>query len=187
MRSDRIIARNRTNARKSTGPKTAEGRAAVAGNARRHGATARPDQESVATWLAIILDRPEITPDDLLPGDEIGYRALALAEAEVRVVATEMALREFEVGREEPSESLKDLGWCREMIVDELILDGGSEKEIKSAFSLLRRIARVEERDTLPGGKRNRLLQRYVREARAQRRRAFAAWVLAREEASVSA
>lgn len=162
-------------------------KAVVAGNARRHGATARPDPTSVAAWLAIILDRPEITPGDLLPGDEIGYRALALAEAEARVVATETALRDFEAGREEPSKGLKDLRWCREMIVDELILDGGTMKEIKSAFSLLRRIMKLEDRDTLPGGRRHRLLQRYAREARSERRKAFAAWALAREGALAAA
>ena len=69
MSSDPITARNRANAQKSTGPKTAEGKAIVAGNARQHGATARPDPGSVAAWLAIILDRPEITPGDLLPGE----------------------------------------------------------------------------------------------------------------------
>ena len=43
MTREDIAARNRANAQTSTGPKTARGKAAVAGNARRHGATARPD------------------------------------------------------------------------------------------------------------------------------------------------
>lgn len=176
MTPDRITARNRANARKSTGPRTQEGKAIVAGNARQHGATARPDPEDIAAWLAIILDRPEITPADLLPSEEAGYRALALAEAEVRCVAAERALRDFEAGQEEPDETVKDLRGMGQMILDELLENGGTKKEIRSGVSLLKRIAMVDFRETRPGGKRHRLLRRYLGEARAQRRKAFEAW-----------
>lgn len=186
MTSDRITERNRANAQKSTGPRSARGKAVVAGNARRHGATARLDPGSVATWLAIILDRPEITPDNLLPGEEEGYRALALAEAELRVVATETALWEFEAGLAEPDDVVEDLRDMGQLMMEDLIQYGGKMREIRSSLSLLKRIARVEAEETLPGGKRHRLLQRYVREARARRKKAFAAWVAAREEAHVA-
>ena len=76
MTDDRITARNRANAQKSTGPKTPLGKATVAGNALRHGATARPDPKSVAAWLEIILDRPTL--------GLLGSTALALREAGVR-------------------------------------------------------------------------------------------------------
>ena len=88
MSSDAIRARNQANARRSTGPKTARGKAAVAGNARKHGATRPPDPESVVTWLAIIRDDPEITTQDLVPQDDLGFRELALARAEARLVQT---------------------------------------------------------------------------------------------------
>ncbi len=96
MTREEIAARNRVNAQKSTGPKTASGKAVVAGNARRHGATARPDPDTVATWIRIILDDPEITAEALLPINERGARALLLAQAEVQLVTAKRALRDFE-------------------------------------------------------------------------------------------
>ncbi|QIQ87525.1 hypothetical protein [Erythrobacter sp.] len=96
MSADHLTRRNRANAKKSTGPRTARGKARVAGNARKHGATAQPDPQRVASWLAIILDRPEISGQDFTPADDRGYRALALAQAEARLNAAEQALRDLE-------------------------------------------------------------------------------------------
>ena len=87
MTREEIAARNRANAQKSTGPKTSAGKAAVAQNARRHGATAKPDPASVAAWLRVILDDPDLTPAAFLAEDDRLQRALALAEAEARVAA----------------------------------------------------------------------------------------------------
>ena len=98
MTREEIAARNCVNAQKSTGPKTAHGKAVVAGNARRHGATAQPDPELVATWLGIILDDPDITPKALMPTDERGFRALMLAQAEVQLITAKNAHRDFEAG-----------------------------------------------------------------------------------------
>ena len=180
MSADEIAARNRANAKKSTGPTTSEGKAIVAGNARRHGATGRPDPGNVAAWLSVILDRPEITPADLTPGDEAGYRALALAEAEARLVAADAALRAFEAGDADPDETTQDLREMAGLIMEELAETGGTKKEVRSGLSLLRRLVRLEAEDTAPGGKRHRLLRRYLREARAGRRHAFEAWAAVR-------
>ncbi len=99
MTREEIAARNRLNAQKSTGPKTASGKAVVAGNARRHGVTARPDPDTIATWVRIILDDPDITAEALLPTNERGVRALLLAQAEVQLVTAHRALLDFEGGR----------------------------------------------------------------------------------------
>lgn len=96
MTSSLITARNKANAKKSTGPKTAAGKARVSGNAWRHGATARTDLGSVATWARIILDRPELTLADLLKDSVRMAAALALAEAEVQLVSAQATLDEFE-------------------------------------------------------------------------------------------
>lgn len=174
MTSDAIRARNRANAQKSTGPRTAAGKAVVAGNARTHGATSRPDPEAVDTWLAIILDRPDIMPDDLVPGDEQGFRALALAEAEARLVGCEQALIDFEAGRPEIGADAQKIIDAGKKIRDEIEHHGATPKELRSAIALLRRIDRMTADDLLPGGRQHRLLIRYLREARARRRRAFA-------------
>jgi hypothetical protein len=179
-RSD-ITARNRANARKSTGPRTARGKAAVADNARRHGATARPDPARVRAWLAIILDRPEITADDLLPEGEAGFRALALAEAEARLVSTQEALDRLEAGKPEPSDPARDYAEVLDMLKRDVV-EGGSAGDINTGLSLLRQISGAVENPDASGGHRHVLLQRYLREARTGRRRAFEAWAASRPD-----
>lgn len=183
MTHDAITARNRANAQRSTGPKTSRGKATSTKNALSHGATARPDPKCVLGWLAVILDQPGIGPTDLIPTDERGRRALALAEAEARKCAAEGALLDFEGGRAKPAEAITDLRDIAEEISEELAAFGGTKREVQSGISLIRRIRRTTAQETLPGGKRHRLLKRYLREARAQQRRAFAAWVESRASA----
>lgn len=177
MTTDRIAGRNRANARYPSGSGTARGRTRSAGNARRHGATARADPEQAAIWLSIILDRPGITLQDALPSDARGACALALAEAEVRLLAAQRALRRFEAGREGADDVLHTLRTLREDILEALIERGGTRTEITIAVSLLTRILRLEDRSARTGDRRQRLLRRYLREARARRQRAFSAWI----------
>ena len=174
MTRENIAIRNHQNARKNTGPKSAEGKATVARNALRHGATARPDKESVATWLSIILDKPLLTVEDLQPHDDLGFLALALAEAEVRLVAADCALREFERGCAEPNDKS---GGILDLFVDDLAQSASSEKELRSVLSLLKPVFRFAAEETRPNGRRHRLLKRYLREARGTRRRALGAFL----------
>jgi hypothetical protein len=173
MTRNRITARNRANARKSTGPKTSHGKAIVAGNARRHGATAQPPPESIAVWLAIILDRPGLTPDDVMLGDETGYRALMLAQAEVRLVATEQALLEFEAGQVQPTDANGDPLKIVSRLWDEEHRNGAPKLSMPSLRNFYKKFVLAQNGDD---AKRHRLLKRYVREASAQRRKALAAW-----------
>lgn len=188
MTSDAIAARNRANASKSTGPKTSEGKAVVAGNARRHGATGRPNPESVAAWLSIILDNPDVTIADLMPQDDASYRALVLAEAEARYVAAETALLEFDGGHAAPmiktvrvpefteedadlNENLEVLEQMREDTSYDLGRRRKADALIKEvATSPLSRVTYHDQDD------QRRLLNRYLSEARSRRRRAFENW-----------
>jgi len=176
MTTDRISTRNRANARNSTGPKSARGKAIAAGNARRHGATARPDPESVAAWLSIILDRPHVTVGDLLPEDEGGYRALVLAQAEARLVAAEQALCDLERQQAKPDEIMKVLRAISDNLRVDAIRGEDPTRELRALQRLSTLTAGALADETRACGKQRRLLERYVREARAQRRRAFAAW-----------
>jgi len=172
MTSDPISRRNRANAKKSTGPKTKDGKAKIAGNARKHGAAAQPDPASVVTWLAIILDRPEITSQDLLPSGDLGYRALALAQAEARIVAAETALRDFEQNFSSGSPK-------QELTFDDLI-----QEVLPSEFyerptdgrlvGLLKSIHRLKLNQM---AHERRLLNRYLAEAKSKCRKAFTAWL----------
>lgn len=180
MSSDHISRRNRANAKKSTGPKTRKGKAKVAENARKHGATAQPDPASVATWLAIILDQPQLTPSNLMPQDDAGYRALALAQADARLVAAEKALCDFEQNHLSVS-SLHELAFddfIQEVLpsaIFERPNDGPMLGILKSMHRLKLSQMAQEKRE------RHRLLKRYLAEARSKRGKAFAAWLEIRQ------
>jgi hypothetical protein len=121
----------------------------VAGNARRHGATGRPDRESVARWLAVVLDRPEIGLVDLMPEDEVGYRARALAEAEARLISAERALRDFEAGTAEPIEAQGSSELTPGDILGMLDRNAVTKSETEAGLSLRKQIGRAQVRETV--------------------------------------
>jgi len=176
MTRDEIAARNRANAAKSTGPKTAQGKAVVAGNARRHGATALPDPAAVATWLRIILDDPDITAGAFVPTEERGYRALMLAQAEVQLVTATNALRAHEAGMP----LILRLG---KQLTGRDIMEGLASGELprrdrsRSQAQVYRDIL-VRRAELRSAERQQRLFKRYWGEARAQRPKAFLAWLL---------
>ena len=192
MSPDRITARNRANAQKSTGPNSARGKAVVAQNARRHGATSKPDPTSVAAWLKIILDTPDLNAGDML-GDDIRIScALALAEAEVRMWTTQSALDAFERGDVSGtdadvsgSDTVQALQHCAESINELLWESDTTAKERRAGLSLLGRIEKSILADTAHGGPSHRLLQRYNREAHGHRKRAFEAWLICLQQPDV--
>lgn len=185
MTGEEIAARNRMNAQKSTGPRTARGKAIVAGNARRHGATARPDPEVVATWLRIILDDPQIEPNALIPSDELSFRALMLAQAEARLVTAGTSLREFEARMP----LILRLG---KRLTYEDIIEGWASGELERPDRTLTqsevgRKIQAKKKKYQAAERRQRLLKRYLGEARAQRRKAFSAWVIASDREGIAA
>ena len=177
MTADGRAVRNRANAQKSTGPKTDVGKAVTAQNARRHGATAQPKPSTVGTWLSVILDRADIKLTDLMPGDERGFRALALARAEAQLVAAEEALRDFEDTAISPGETVP--GQIRDItaILRDLSGHARRSKEMQLNTALLRLLRHTEHNERVLGCGRHNLLKRYLREARARRLSAFAAWL----------
>lgn len=177
MTADGRAARNRTNAQKSTGPRTPAGKAAAAQNARRHGATAQPKPSTVGTWLSVILDRADVTTSDFIPQEERGFRAVALARAEAQLVAAEVALRDFEDTGTSPGETVRGQISDATATLRDLSGHARRSKDMQLNTTLLRML-RHTERDALTVGRgRHNLLKRYLREARARRLRAFAAWL----------
>ena len=177
MTSQGISARNRANATKSTGPRTAAGKATSAQNARSHGATAKPDPASIAHWLRVILDNPDLRPADLFAEDDRTLRALALAEAEVKVSAALASLERFERGEESPSDDTREFRQCVASITDELEDEDMTKAHYRTGLFLRNRLGRLIAQETEHDGNRHRLLRRYLREAQAQRGRAFQAWL----------
>lgn len=177
MTSQGISARNRANARKSTGPRTAAGKATSAQNARSHGATAKPDPASIAPWLRVILDDPDLRLADLFAEDDRTLRALALAEAEVKVCAAQSSVARFERGEEPPSDDTREFRQCVASMTDELEDKDMTKAHYRTGLSLRNRLGRMIAQETEHDGRRHKLLRRYLREAQAQRRRAFQAWL----------
>jgi hypothetical protein len=167
-----IASRNRRNAEKSTGPKTAEGKKAVSKNAVRHGATARPDPELVATWLRVIMNEPLLSFDDLEGGGDVYYRGLALAEAEVRLQTAEESLDAFEEQERERDKERKRLFRAGAIWL------GGILEGYNNPTKDLVELAKFDRREFTIVKRNRSLLRRYVSEAKSQRRRAFRAWVL---------
>ena len=177
MTDQAISARNRANATQSTGPRSEAGRAAVAQNARQHGATARPDRERVAAWARVILDTLDLGPIDLMADDTLTRSALALAVAEARFAEATRALDDFEVGTAPPSgkeNSIEEQITDIKAMLDEMPM---SARNRRTGISLIARLQKSRNRETAQGGRRHRLLKRYWREARAQRKRAFHEWL----------
>ena len=177
MRSEGISTRNRANAQKSTSPTSAQGKATVAQNARRHGVTAKPDPTSVAVWMRIILDKPILVPADLLRDNGQTSSALALAEAEVKLCAALATLDQFEHADTPLTDASRDFQFQAEDITDALLTEYLTARLHRTGLSLMRRIAKDITAETAHGGKRHKLLQRYAREARGHRKRAFQAWL----------
>jgi hypothetical protein len=91
MTSERRLAANRRNARASTGPKTAAGKACAARNARRHGLAVPIGADPVLGAQAEAFAR-EIVGDEASP--QLRALARAIAEAQLDIVRVRSARRE---------------------------------------------------------------------------------------------
>lgn len=135
MTSQRKIAANRANARNSTGPRTAQGKARSAANARRHGLTAAPDADAVVAWYRVILDDPTAIPDPL-ELDPCRRAARDLAEAEAQLERVRRAEEAFLRNPEgDLSEGEKQLIEDRRMIRNELAEVASERKHLGGSKS----------------------------------------------------
>jgi hypothetical protein len=172
---EEIASRNRANAGHSTGPRTAAGKEIVAQNARVHGATGKPDHGRVTTWLRVILDAPDLSLGEALGDDPRMRAALALAVAEARVETAERGWHK--------AMTLQPNGdWDADPVLAALrreVEGATTDEQIQELLAIGLRHLEVQAMDPRRIEARQRLAERYLREARAQRRRAFSAWIAA--------
>ena len=99
MATQAQISANRRNAQKSTGPRSAKGRARSAQNRKSHGLSAQPPQARVQAWYGAIIGQSSFPLEGEV--DPAAYR-LAMAEARL-----EGALQ----GEMEPLKEAQECGW----------------------------------------------------------------------------
>ena len=130
-----------------------------------------PDPERINDLLTHILgDAPSggtFTGAEALTGRELA--ALALADSEARLDAAHAHFVACQ-----PEEVDPDLAYCTDMLEDLLYMDDMLDETKREA---IRRIFRVERFDTRARASRQRLALRYLKEARARRDRALAAFL----------
>ena len=179
MTADDIVRRNRANAAKSTGPRTRAGKAVVAQNARRHGATAKLDPDRVHLWLKIILAAPDLDREaaNTSVDEERRVLALALAEAEARFGLAAQALRDFVAGELARPGVIEVVWGDPGMMRDRTSEDGPGAEDRSGKQDPGDHRARALDKDRQPGGRLHRLLQRYLDEAQRRRAKALSAWL----------
>jgi hypothetical protein len=159
------IEANRRNARKSTGPKTAAGKAASSRNALTHGMTAAIADEEVRAYYEIIRE--------MMPLEGLGLdaaraevRALELATAEARLARARLAeVRELSKG-DSAARLLLEIDMVDDSVAEDAALwKQFTIRDLLQAAKLKLRISRCGERSA---AKTYRRQSRYLKEAERQ-------------------
>jgi hypothetical protein len=181
MTSDRRTAANRENAKKSTGPRSEDGKRRVSRNARRHGLTQASAPERVLHHLSIILDDPRL---HTLPLSREGHAlAMSLADAEAlleRVRAAEFRFLEdcHALGRERAHlESRWEEITTTHMISKEWRFDSHGVPFEATRKTKPQIKSRKEKSKVIPYGSEMRRLLRYRKQAENGRHRALKVWI----------
>ncbi len=186
MTTERQKKANRTNAEKSTGPRSSAGRRRSSRNAHKHGLTAPPLWGYVAKWFRLILDDPDAAHDPMEREDRLRV-ALRLAEAEAqleRCNQTESAhlLRMTERARDDAGLSFNDT-------VKRALKDPSGPLSFEGLKMMVERLddpflvggtkILIRSHPDRPAGLRAAMhsLRRYRRSAEARRRKALTAWI----------
>ncbi len=177
MTTDRQLAANRANARRSTGPITAAGKVRSSGNALRHGLTAPPEAGALLAWYRIIMADPSASPDPL-ERDSRRRAARNLAEAEAQLQRVRLAEEQHLTNPEEDfsREERLMIETC-DLLHEEAEYAGWD----KDGWRLQDRVSKMPQGETMmrhkPQARQGRLLARYRGTAEARRRRALRRWI----------
>ena len=162
--------------RGATGPVKDVGKAVSSQNARKHGLNAPPDAALVSQWFNVILNNSVDDLEEPSASDPLREAALRLAIAEARY---HRALHKVDTHEREPGSAQQLAMKLRQEIRDVLddmpkkIADGPPDPHALAYANFA--IKQLEELFTQISRER-RLYERYLGEARAQRRKALKAW-----------
>ena len=165
-----------TNPKGATGPVTEAGKAVSSQNARKHGLNAPPGDAIVSKWFNVILNNAGGDQEEPSAADPRREAALRLAIAEARY---HRALHKVDTHESEPRSAQQLAMKLRQEIWDVLagmpkkIADGPPDPHALAYANFA--IKQLEELFTQISRER-RLYERYLGEARAQRRKALRAW-----------
>jgi hypothetical protein len=165
--TERQKAANRQNARRSTGPRSAEGKARASRNATRHGLTARLLVDDILAWYRLILDDPEAGEE---PDGLVEEAALKLAAAETRLARARQAHDQYLLGPDKDSAYEKGKAAFGALIAEAVL---NPHQESKLGLQLIKAAARMHRtimaRDQREREQQGRRLLHYLN--RAERRR----------------
>lgn len=187
MTTERQRRANRANAQKSTGPRTAAGKARASRNAVTHGLTTTPDARSVDIWNRIIHENPAVPLENpAIPLDAFAASArdkaafrLAMAEARrARAAAAEIEHLKRMTEQAKPKTldehlKAKEIDLEDPDIPEHLIARTTDPVAIEGLEVLLDH-CKVKRGDDL---QRLRQVTRHRRSAEAQCRKALKAWL----------
>jgi len=162
--------------RRATGPITAEGKAVSSRNALRHGLTAEPSAGSVAAWFNIILDSPADTFEEPSSSDPLREATLRLAVAEVRYHRALHALCAHGMAPKSARQAANKVHTEMKTALDHRdAVSGGAPPDLATLDYLDVMLEQLEPL-TAEAERDRRLHERYLGEARSERRRALRAW-----------
>lgn len=165
-----------TNPKGATGPVTEAGKAVSSQNARKHGLNASPGDAIVSKWFNVILNNAGGELEEPSAADPRREAALRLAIAEARY---HRALHKVDTHESEPGSAQQLAMKLRQEIWDVLnempkkIADGPPDPHALAYANFA--IEQLEEL-FMQISRERRLYERYLGEARAQRRKALQAW-----------
>ena len=161
---------------RATGPKTAEGKAVSARNARKHGLNAPPDEDLVTAWFNLILDNCEGAYEEPNADEPRREAALRLAITEARY---HRALHKVDTHDIEPNSAQQV---ANKLLAEVQLVLNGMPRKIADGpadpfdLEFIEFGVRQLEKLLVELGRERRLYRRYLGEARAQRRKALQAW-----------